>query len=320
MTTLSTVAPAEIWSATPTPLRTDLSLDGASVERMVDHHVKLGVDGLMLGGTCGEGPWMPFVDLLELVRLSARAGRGRLALAVQVTDNSARQMLGHIERLAAVGAQYAVVASPYFLVNVTPRRLLNLYLEVIRKSPLPVGFYDRGRNAGHILDERLLEELLSEPNLKMVKDSSMDPARREVFLGAARLRHDLSVLNGDEFDCIEPLRAGYDGVLLGGGIFNARLVAGIATAVTEKKFDEAACIQKRMNELMFRVYGGPKITCWLTGLKYLMVRLGVFSETANYLDYPLTPECRSAIDEIVIGQDPDGYRRDLECGAGVGAS
>ena len=54
-----------------------------------------------------------------------------------------------------------------------------------------------------------------------------------------------------------------------------------------------------IRELNWAVYGGREIRCWLSGLKYLMVRLGVFSGWKNLLNYPLTPECRVAIDRLV---------------------
>lgn len=312
MTHRFAAATTEIWSATPTPLFEDLSLDPESINRMVEHHVMLGVNGVMLGGTCGEGPWMPLDDLLELTRRVVRAAGGRLRVAVQITDNSTRRMLNHIERLVHAGADYAVVASPYFLMNTSPRRLLDLYLQVIRRSPLPIGFYDRGfRAAQYLVEKELLPELLAEPNLKLVKDSSVDPERRAVYLQAGSTRSDLSVFTGDEFQCVEPLAEGYDGLLLGGGIFNGRLADGIVRAVSQGRIEEARRIQERMNELMFRVYGGPNVTCWLTGLKYLLVRLQIFSSTSSYLDYPLTPECRNAIEEITDGEDADGYLADL---------
>lgn len=307
----SSSASVRLWSATPTPFHEDLSPDVASVVRLVERHVALDVEGIMFGGTCGEGPWMPMDDLVEVVRTAAGAGGGRIRIAAQVTDNSARRMLGHIDRLAAAGAEYAVVASPYFLMNANPRRILDLYLEVIRRSPIPMGFYDRGKHAVYPVDAALLPELLAEPNLHLVKDSSSDPARLALFLGAAEQRPGLSIFTGDEFHCDTSLGAGCRGLLLGGGIFNARLARGIGNAVVEGRVEDAGKLQVRMNELMLRVYGGPGITCWLAGLKYLLVQLGVFGGMAGYLGYPLTPECRAAIDEMVGGVDADGYRRDL---------
>jgi 4-hydroxy-tetrahydrodipicolinate synthase len=62
---------------------------------------------------------------------------------------------------------------------------------------------------------------------------------------------------------------------------------------------------------MYRVYGGTKIECWLSGLKELLVRMGVFSTRNNLLEYPLTEECRAQIAAAVDGSDGLGYRADL---------
>ncbi len=98
---------AEMWSATPTPFHQDLSIDAASVSRMVEHQRRLGVTGLMLGGTCGEGPWMTAPDLCELTRRSVAASAGGMTVTVQVTDNSPRRILERAEKVAEAGAQIA---------------------------------------------------------------------------------------------------------------------------------------------------------------------------------------------------------------------
>ncbi|AHF94711.1 hypothetical protein OPIT5_23775 [Opitutaceae bacterium TAV5] len=269
---------------------------------MVEHHVRLGVSGMMLAGTCGEGPWMKAEDTVELVRTAVEANRGRMAIAVQVTDNSPRRILRNIEQVAAAGAEVAVVASPYFLMNATSDRILAFYRTVIRNSALPVGFYDRGKHGSCQVSLPHLAGLLAEPNLVMVKDSSADPGRRAAALAVKQERPELVLFNGDEFDCVTCLEEGLDGLLLGGGIFNARLARQILDAVRAGDGAAARAAQARMTDLMFRVYGGPKIECWLTGLKYLLVRLGVFSGIASHLGYPLTETCRRAIDEAISGE------------------
>jgi 4-hydroxy-tetrahydrodipicolinate synthase len=107
------------------------------------------------------------------------------------------------------------------------------------------------------------------------------------------------------------LTAGYDGVLLGGGIFNAGIAHRMIRAVRAGDVAEGARLQARMNDLMLRVYGGPKIECWMTGLKELLVQMGIFSTRTNLLGYPLTDSCRLAITEAVTGKDGLGYREDL---------
>jgi len=91
------------------------------------------------------------------------------------------------------------------------------------------------------------------------------------------------------------LKAGYDGVLLGGGIFNGYVAGLIVAAVQVGDVAAAERLQRRMNRLMWDVYGGKKITCWLSGLKQLLVEMGIFRTNRNYPDYPLTASCRRGI-------------------------
>jgi dihydrodipicolinate synthase/N-acetylneuraminate lyase len=300
-----------VWSATPTPLTLAQRIDVPAVHRLVEHHVKLGVSGLMLAGTCGEGPWLSDRDRETVIRTAAGAAAGRLRVAAQVTDNSAARVLANIEQVAAWGVEIAVVAQPYFLLNGTADRQLAFYREIARRSVLPVGFYDRGKASPYVMPEAHLTELLAEPTIAMVKDSSQLPAHRDVFLAARKQRPALVLLDGDEFDCVTYLQAGYDGLLLGGGIFNATLARRIIRAVRAGDASQAAQWQARMNDLMLRVYGGPKIECWMTGLKELLVQMGIFSTHANLLEYPLTDVCRRQIADAVSGADGLGFRADL---------
>ncbi len=303
--------PGGVWSATPTPLNAARRLDADSVPRLVEQHVRLGVAGMMLGGTCGEGPWLRLEDRAELTKTAVAAARGRLRVALQVTDNSAGRVLANIEQAATWGAEIAVVDAPWFFLNGTPERKLAHYREIARQSALPMGFYDRGKHSPNALPESHLAELLAEPNIVMVKDSSQTDTRRDLYVAAMKARPDLVVLDGDEFNCVSYIRAGYSGLLLGGGIFNGAIANQLIAAVRAGNLPEADRLQARMNDLMLRVYGGPKIECWLTGLKELLVQMGVFTTNVNTLDYPLTDTCRAEIRAAVDGSDGLGYRADL---------
>lgn len=300
-----------VWSATPTPLDAAGRVDVPSVQRLVDHHVRMGCTGLMLAGTCGEGPWLTDADRETLVRAAADHSAGRLRLAVQVTDSSVGRTLRNIEAAARWGAEIAVVAQPYFFLNATPDRLLGFYRDVARGSALPLGYYDRGKASPYMLPESHLPELAAAPNIVMIKDSSTIATRRDLFVAARKARPGLVLLDGDEFDCVNYLRAGFDGLLLGGGIFNAGIARRIVAAVQAGDFAGAQKLQERMNDLMFRVYGGPKIECWMSGLKELLVQMGIFSTRENLLGYPLTESCRKQITAAVSGADGLGYRADL---------
>lgn len=293
-----------VWSATPTPFTEKMQTDVVAAKRMVDHHLRLGVGGLFLAGSCGEGAFMPEREKRRLVQTVVDRGAGRLVIAVQVTDNSAVRILDNVEAAKSDGADIAVIAPPNFLLNAKPDKVLNLYLAAVRNSPMPIGIYDRGAHSSVPVPDGVLKQVYHEENVVLVKDSSTNAVRRDLALAVRRKRPELRLLTGYEFGCVEYLKAGYDGLLLGGGIFNGYLAGKIIEAVHAGDLELAEKLQQRMNRMMYAVYGGKKITCWLSGLKKLLVDMGIFRTWRNFPDYPLTPSCIRAI-QRVLDRDAD---------------
>jgi len=288
---------APIWSAVPTPLTADLTVDAPSVQRMVRDSIATGVEGLFVAGTCGEGPWLPDWDRRKLVETAVTEAKGRLKIAVQATDNSVPRILDNIRQAADAGADYAVIAAPAVFLNATPDRIAALFIEAAGASPLPVGIYDLGRHRPIMIPEDRLQEVYSQPNVHLIKDSSGSPERRAAALAARAAKPGLRLFNGDEFRCVEYLEAGYDGCMFGGVVATAPQLHAIARGVLAGRLDEARALDAGLKKNLYGIYGGEKIACWLTGLKYYMVRRGLFATSASFLEYPLTDECRAFIEK-----------------------
>jgi len=286
-----------IWSAVPTPLHPDLTVDADAVQKTVAAAIQDDIQGLFLAGTCGEGPWLPDRERRRLVETAAKAAGGRLKIAAQVSDNSVPRILDNIKAAAAAGADYAIIAAPALFMNATPERIAALFEEAATLSPLPVGIYDLGRHRPITIPEDRLMQLYLLPNVHLVKDSSGSPERRAVALAARLKKPTLQLLNGDEFRCLDYLQAGYDGCMFGGAAAVAPQLHQIIDLFRRGLIAEAKEIEAGMKETLFGIYGGEKIACWLTGLKYYMVRRGLFASTASYLGYPLTEECRVFIEQ-----------------------
>lgn len=285
-----------IWSAVPTPLTPAFRVDEGAVERMVLDAVRNGIQGLFLAGTCGEGPWLPDREKQILVRTAARAARGQLKIAAQASDNSVPRILENVQLAAEAGADYAIIASPATFMNATPERVVALFTDAVNASPLPMGIYDLGSHRPVVIPETRLREIYLLPNVHLVKDSSGAPARRTAALAARQAKPALQLFNGDEFRCLEYLQAGYDGFMFGGAVAIAPQLNRIAQLYAAGRLDEVAAVDAEMKEVLYGIYGGKAIACWLTGLKYYMVRRGLFATTTSFLGYPLTDECRAYIE------------------------
>jgi hypothetical protein len=61
----------------------------------------------------------------------------------------------------------------------------------------------------------------------------------------------------------------------------------------------AEALHDHMKRITYTVYGGEKLTCWLSGLKKLLVEMGIFRTWKNLLGYPLTESCIHAIKRVL---------------------
>jgi len=284
-----------VWSAAPTPFWADGKLDVASIVRLVAQHFDLGVSGLLLAGTCGEGPFMTNGQRAELIRQVRLLAGNRLTLAAQVSDTSAARVCENMAAAADAGADFVVIAPPWLDRFANRDFIRRYFLEPIEQADLPVGIYVLKTPSGSPLDARLWAELAGHPRVKLLKDSSSSAAYARTF-GAIRAgRPDLMLLTGDEFDVRTGMAAGYDGVLMGTGILNAEFIRRSLRALRDGDAAGAAEWQERSNVFLRDLFGDD-IRCWLGGLKYALCHLGIFSSESMHLSFPLTAADRTRIE------------------------
>ena len=287
-----------VWSAAPTPLNERMDVDIESVALMVEHHVKIGINGIFLFGTNGEGPALTEKQKIDLLDAAIKYNKERMVIAVQITDNSSQRMIENAKKFADAGADILIMSSPHFFHRPDKHRLFKLYEDVLKRVNLPVGFYDRGDYSSVKIPVWVLKKLYKNEKLIIIKDSSSDDERMKIVLDARRKNKKIRIFNGDEFQCVKYLQAGYDGLLLGGGVFNGFIASKIIDAVNNKNINEGEKWQSIMNKIMYAVYGGKKIRCWLAGEKYLLKKMGIFSSYKNLYGYVLDERCKKSIDSV----------------------
>lgn len=300
MKTLNRENIAGVWSATPTPFTDELQLDVESIPRLIEHHLRLKIKGIFLGGTSGEGPWMSDAMRIQLANEIVKSNQERMLLAMQITDNSAMQMIENIKRIEDTGIDIAVIAPPFFQINASQEYLKNLYFEVIENSSLPIGVYHRGKHSSVVIDTDTIEEIIAHPKVVLIKDSSSDLAAKKMICQAIKKRKDeLFALNGDEFNSVPYAQAGYNGFLFGGACFNGRMANDILKKAQTGDIKGAQVLQNHMNEIMTEIFGGQGLPYWLAGQKQMMVELGVFNTRKTIINYQISDECINTIKEIL---------------------
>ncbi len=301
--------PKFIWSAMPTPFLSSGAIDKESLAKTVVHQERLGIGGLFVAGTCGEGALMPDQQRAELVREVKRLSGSRLHVAAQVSDTSAARVCENIRRMQDAGADSVVVAPPWMIRFCNGSALKRYFLEALEMAEVPVGLYVLKQPDDSPLNLDVWREIAMHAKVSFVKDSSGDATYRDALLAVKRQRPELAVLTGNEFDVLSATGPGYDGVLLGTAILNGGLIRRALDAQASGDAKAAEAWQLRSNELLWDLFGRD-IHLWLGGLKYALVKLGLFSSAFMHMGYVLNDADRARIDEALAREQkyifPDG--------------
>lgn len=286
-----------LWSAMPTPLLPDYEIDLDSLARCIQWQHGLGIEGLFVAGTCGEGAFLRDAQIDLLTRKSVELSSGRMPVTVQVTDNSAGRILDRIRRAKDNGADLATVAPPRFERFCTTRTLGRLYREVIEQSPLPLCIYQLPFKT--VIPLELVPELYVHPNLRMIKDSTGDAERQEIVFATARRNPELLVLTGIEIGYYADFIRGFDGGLLGTAILNAAWARAMHDAVKDGDHEQARAISARIGDFLLEIFGGTGVPGWMGGLKYCLRRMGIFSHETSHMDMPADDVAMRRIDRLI---------------------
>jgi len=287
-----------VWSATPTPFLDDGSLDEAAIARVAEHHLALAVDGIFVAGSCGEGAWMRSDQRVRLAALLKRHVGGKIHVAAQVTDTSPARVKENMKAIADSGADSVVIAPPLLARFCTDDFARRYFIESLDAAPMPVGLYALRPPVAPPIGLPVWREAASHPKVRYIKDSTSFEDYRRLFLRVRDQRPGLTLLTGNEFVFLIDMAAGYDGVLAGAGILIGGVIRRSLEAFARGERAEAEALENRCGEILWGIFGEDR-SRWLGGLKYTLVRLGLFSREFLHLSYPLSNQDREAIDRVL---------------------
>lgn len=257
-----------------TPLRERDALDIAGLERLVEHIVAGGVQGLFVLGTSGEGPGLSYRLRREVIQNVCRQMRGRLPVLVGITDTSFTEAVAMAKCAADAGAQAVVTAGPFYLPTAQPE-LIDYIERLVQELPLPLFIYNMPQLTKVHFEPETLRQLSHLEKIIGLKDSSGDLVYYDKLIALKQERPDWSVLVGPEHLLAETVRRGGDGGVNGGANFYPRLFVDLYQAVRAGDAKRAEELQQRLVQLgqiysvgrhASAVVKGMKCACSLLGL------------------------------------------------------
>jgi 4-hydroxy-tetrahydrodipicolinate synthase len=199
-----------LWLPLITPFR-DGAVDLASYERLVEHYIAKGVDGLFPLGTTGESPALDDDESELLIERTLAVANGRVPVFAGVGGNATRKVEKTLKRLERLAFEGIVSVCPYYN-RPSQDGLIAHFRGVAAATDRAVVIYNIPyRTSVNLLNDSLLE-LAQVPNIVGVKDSSGSIAQSLELLAARPAN--FSVLTGEDALTFTMMANGADGGIL----------------------------------------------------------------------------------------------------------
>jgi len=205
-----------------TPLRDRDALDAGGLERLVEHVIAGGVQGLFLLGTTGEAPSLSYRLRRQVIMRVCAQVRGRVPVLVGITDTAFVESVDLAHQAADAGADALVLAQPYYF-PAGQTELVEYIGHLLPELPLPLLLYNMPALTKVWFEIETLRSLGKHPGIVGVKDSSGDLSYYRDLVGLCRERPDWRIFLGPEHLLLESLALGGDGGVSGGANLFPRL-------------------------------------------------------------------------------------------------
>jgi 2-dehydro-3-deoxy-D-pentonate aldolase len=205
-----------------TPLCDRDQIDHAGLERLVEHVLGGGVNGLFILGTTGEAPSLSYRLRRELIERVCRLTAGRVPVLVGITDTAFVESAGVARSAADAGAAAVVLSTPYYF-PAGQTELTSYVRNLAAELPLPLVLYNMPSLTKVRFEIETLERLADIELIVGIKDSGGDLAYFERLQSLRDRRPDWSLMIGPEHLLAESIRLGGDGGVAGGANIVPRL-------------------------------------------------------------------------------------------------
>jgi 2-dehydro-3-deoxy-D-pentonate aldolase len=282
-----------------TPLAGRDRLDEPGLERLLEHIIAGGVQGLFILGTCGEAPSLSYRLRRDLITRVCRQVRGRLPVLVGITDTSMVEAVGLGRYAADAGADALVTSAPYYFPIGQPE-LVNFVERLIGELPLPLYLYNMPQLTKVQFSLDTVKRFIDLEQIIGVKDSSGDLNYFQQLLEVVRTRPDWRLFMGQEYLLVDGLRLGGHGGVIGGANIDPALLVGIYHALKSRNEAKFAALNERL-QCLGKIYPvGQSASALIKGLKCALKLLGICNDELADPLMRYTPEEQAVIRNILV--------------------
>ncbi len=278
-----------------TPFR-DGRVDWEAADRMFDHLLAGGVDGIVPVGSTGEGPTVSLDERREMFRRARRHCGTRAFVLAGTGTNDTSSTIALTRAAKEDGADGALVVTPYYN-KPTPAGMIAHFRRVAEEGGLPVCLYNVPGRTGVSLAPETVRQLAAIPGVVALKEASASLDQ------VSEICRDtpLTVLSGDDTLTLPMLAVGARGVIsVIGNVVPAPMKAMIR-AFEQGNVAEA----RRIHQALFPLGRVLFVESNPGPVKHALATLNLIRDELRLPLVPVTPESAKKIDTVLSSLSPE---------------
>jgi 4-hydroxy-tetrahydrodipicolinate synthase len=245
------------FTALVTPMTSSGEVDYEGFRRLVQFQITEGIDGIVPLGTTGENPTLDENEEDKIIEIAIKEAAGKIKVIVGAGSNDTRHMVKYVERAKKMGADGALVVTPYY--NKPNDDGLLRHYEAASKAGIPIIVYNVASRTGRNIPVTLMKEIAKLPNIAGVKESSGDLGQmgdviREIAIPRNNSGEKFWMLSGDDPFTLPLISLGGDGVISVISNLLPAKVKALTKAALEGRFEEARKIHYELLPLVKAVF------------------------------------------------------------------
>lgn len=232
-------------------------IDPAAVRKLTAFLIQKGVKGVYVGGSSGECIYQSVPERKLLLENVMEAAQGRLTVIAHVACNNTRDSQELARHAESLGVD-AIASIPPIYFRLPEHAIAKYWNDISAAAPnTDFIIYNIPQLAGVALTIPLLKEMLKNPNVIGVKNSSMPVQDIQMFKDeGTKNGRPFVVFNGPDEQIISGLMMGADGGI--GGTYGAmpELIVKLFELFYAGKREEARALQYDVDNIIYALCGG----------------------------------------------------------------
>jgi 4-hydroxy-tetrahydrodipicolinate synthase len=250
-----------------TPFKND-QVDYRSLEKIVNHLIQNGSNGLVPCGTTGESPTLSHHEHKKIIEETIKISDQRVPIIAGTGSNNTQEAIDYTKHAESVGANAALVVTPYYN-KPTQKGLYTHFKKIADSVKIPIIIYNiPGRSVIDMSIDTMVK-LSKIDNIAGVKDATNDLFRP--LLTASYMENEFCYLSGEDGTALAFLSQGGHGCISVTANVAPKLCSDMQLAWRQKDILKAQKINlnlaKLHNALFLESSPGPvKFAASLIGL------------------------------------------------------